>query len=118
MVPILPLNWLFLYSSHNNDATHLNQTSNPLKTKPCPWRWFGTVRLFCQSHNGVDNGAADETCGISSRTSGRSIVERGDGDEPAAPGVVVVVVAVVVDRNPVEHIEDGAEKLVFEGSAY
>ena len=45
-------------------------------------------------------------------------MERGDGDEPAAPGVVVVVVAVVVDRNPVEHIEDGAEKLVFEGSAY
>ena len=34
------------------------------------------------------------------------MVERGDGEEPAAPGVVVVVVAVVVDRNPGEHVED------------
>ena len=56
--------------------------------------------------NGVEYGAGDETWGMSSRTSGRSMVERGDGEEPAAPGVVVVVVAVVVDRNPGEHVED------------
>ena len=66
--------------------------------------------------NAVDNGAGDETWGMSSRTSGRSMVERGDGDEPAAPGVVVVVVAVVVDRNPGEHVED--DKFGFTNKFY
>ena len=39
-------------------------------------------------------------------------MERGEGDDPAVPGVVVVVV-VVVDRNPLEYVDDDIDDSIW-----